>query len=296
MSQNSRPARGKRQAFGGEPLDPLSRRLLRTAGGLAVLLLLVLVNSAVNGSGDQLDLNPVAAAAERTEDASGARFSLYIVYSSPALPQSITAVGSGAYNAETDRSRATFELNGPAGSVQMVEIDAGEFEYKGGDLVERELPPGKEWVRIEEGAPEEGEAPLEIEDTLHMLTTTGEIQMVGREPVNGTMTRRYRSEIPLTELVDFLREKGRDEAADSYESIRSQVPAEISVESWVDRKGLLRRLRMAMPMPGESGEPFTVDMRMDIFDYGAQPDIRLPDPDRVVDGPLDEGPTAASIS
>jgi hypothetical protein len=37
---------------------------------------------------------------------------------------------------------------------------------------------------------------------------------------------------------------------------------------------------------------------MDLFDYGAQPDIELPDPDTVVEGPLDgEGaPAPASVS
>ena len=52
-----------------------------------------------------------------------------------------------------------------------------------------------------------------------------------------------------------------------------------------------------MPMPGDPGEPsLTMDMRMDIFDYGAQPNIQLPDTDSVVEGPLDsdEAPSAST--
>jgi hypothetical protein len=82
--------------FGGDDLDPLSQRLLKLAGALSVLLVLVLLNSFLNGGGsspsspsssaEQLELNPVASAASRLEDDMSARMSLYIVYSSRCCP------------------------------------------------------------------------------------------------------------------------------------------------------------------------------------------------------------------
>jgi hypothetical protein len=296
-SPGSRPARAPRHVFGGEPLDPLSRRLLRTAGGLSVLLLLVLLNAVVNGGDDTLDLNPVATAAERAQNIPGGRFTLYVVYSTPASPTTFTATGSGAYNAKTDRSRATLEMKGPTGTLHVVEITDGDFEYTGGDVVARDLPPGKEWVRTEESGSGGEEASLDPQDALQILGSSGEVEMIGRESINGKMTRRYRGEVQLGDFIDLMRENDQDAAADAYERIEGQTPTGISAESWVDSGSMLRRFRMVMPIPGEPGEPpLTFDMRMDIFDYGAEPAIQLPNPDRVVEGPLDSAAAPSSIS
>ena len=139
---------------------------------------------------------------------------------------------------------------------------------------------------------------LSVEDSLAMLDSSGEPQMVGRESIDGRITRHYRSEIPIGDLVDLLREQERDEEADAYEQVEGVAPTGISAEAWIDRKNLLRRMRMVLPMPsGEPGEPpVTMDMRMDLFDYGAEPSIRLPSPDRVVEGPLEDDAASSSIT
>lgn len=287
------------KGLGGEPLDPLSHKLMRGVRFLSLLLLLVVANSFLNGEDSPLELNPVAVAAEKVEKASGGRFYLYIVYSSPAIPEPIVASGGGAANERTDRSRISLEMNNPltGGTMHLIQIQDGEIEYTGGDIVEDKLPPGKEWVRVDESEAEEDETPLSIEESLQMLGSSGKVKLVGRESINGKMTRRYRSDIRLGDLIDFLREQDKDKEADAYERIEGLAPTQISAEGWVDRKQLLRRLRMVMPMPGEPGEPpVTVDMRIDLFDYGARPNIQLPDPDRVVEGPLDEAPASGSIS
>jgi hypothetical protein len=275
---------------------------------LSVLLLLVLLNSFLNDGGDgtpsaeRLELNPVASAAERMEKFPGGRMSLYIVYSSPALPGPLTASGYGAYNGETERSRITLDVKNPVtgGSMRSVQISDGEIEYAGGAIVADELPPGKQWVRTEKGAGGDRESPMTFEESMEMLGSAAEAELVGRESINGKMTRRYRGEIKISDVVEFLREKGKDEEADAFEQIAGQAPTQISAEGWVDRKNLLRRLRMVIPMPGEEGgPPMTVDMRMDFFDFGAQPDIGLPDPNTVVEGPLeddDAAPAPASVS
>lgn len=300
-SQGAPPPIAPREPARGEQLQPLSRRLLRTAAGLTVLLFLVIVNSLVNqGEESPFNPNPVAQAAEHTAKAQGARFSIYIVYSSTALPEPITATGSGAYNAETKRSRASLEMNSSlTGPVHIVTVDDGDFEYTSGDTVAAKLPPGKEWVKVEKGSKED-EPSLDMEDSLRLLSSSGGVRLVGHEAVNGMATRRYRTEIQLGQFVDYLRKAGKDEVAESYERIEGLAPTGISAEAWVDRKDMLRRFRMVLPMPGKEGGPaLTVDMRMDIFDYGAHPAIQVPDPDRVFDGPLEESgeaPSSASIS
>lgn len=278
---------------GAESLDPLSRRLLHIAGVLSVLLLLVLANSLFNsGDGEgPLELDPVAAAAERTEKCPGMRLSAYVTYNFPALGQPISGGGTGVYNAKTERSRFTLDLQGPNGkAMRFIEINDGDVKYEGGSLVESQLPPGKEWVRTDESKDSDDEPSLSIDDSLAMLDSSGKPRMVAREPIDGQMTRRYRSEIPIGDLVEILREQGRDEEADAYEEIEGVAATGISAEAWVDGKQMLRRIRMVMPMPaGEPGSPpVSVDMQMDFFDFGAEPVIPLPSPDSVVEGPLDE--------
>ncbi|MGN6217688.1 MAG: hypothetical protein ACTHN7_12175 [Solirubrobacterales bacterium] len=280
------------------PLQPASRRALQLAGLLSLLLIAVVVNSILHGGGESA-FNPIASAAERMEKGPGERFTLHFVYNIPPLPQPVTAEGSGEENAETDRSRMVLDMHNPltGAPVRLVSIRGGKYVYKSGGTVADQLPPGKKWVRTLAGQHNE-EQPLDIEDSLRMLSHSGATKLVGREAIDGEMTRHYRGEIQLGDFVDYLRGEGKDEAADAYERAEAESAIGITAEGWVDRNGRLRRLRMVMPVPGKEGRPSgTMEMLTTVFDYGAHPDIELPDPASVVDGPVNSGsvPTSSSI-
>jgi hypothetical protein len=282
-------------AGGGQPLEPLSRRLLQVAGLLSLLLIAVVANSTLGGEENPLDLNPVAAAAAKAEAATGFNFNAYIVYSSPALPGPISAGGSGAYNADTERTRLTLSLSNPGfGRVQFTEVSDSEYNYEKSNTLAAALPPGKEWVRTAKDA--KGEDPeVDFDESISMLSKSGSVHAVGRQSVDGTMTRRYRGEIELAKVVGLLREEGKDEVAEAYEAIEGKTPTGISAEVWIDSRDLPRRMRFVMPVPSSDGQPpVTMDIRMDLFDFGVQPDIQLPDPGSVVDGPLDGSSGAIS--
>lgn len=294
------PAAGGGPGGGGQ-LTPLSQRLLRAAGLLSLLLVLVLVNSLFHGDESGLELNPVAAAAQRVEKVDGGRMSIYFVFDSPSFPRAIRASGGGVFNEKTHRSRISIHFANPLTGEQMhlVEIDDGDDKYEGGNVVEDALPPGKAWVRTSKSEETgEDETPLDMEDSMALLDDSGRVRLLGRESIDGKATCHYRGEVQISDLVALLREKGKDTEADAYESIEGVSPVQISAEAWVDSKShMLRRMRFVMPMPGENGAPpTTVDMRMDFFDLGAEPIIQVPDPDSVVDGPLDEPPTSATTT
>jgi hypothetical protein len=278
----------------GGSLDPLSRRLLRVVGLLSVLLIGVIVNAALHGDENAPALNPVAEAAAKVERCPGFNFNLYVVYSSPALPGPISAQGKGAYNADTKRTLVTLSLNSPTGPATFVEVDDDTHAYEKSNTFSAELPPGKEWVRTEKDEDKEG-TDLDFGESMRMLSDSGNVRVVGHQSVNGKMTRRYRANIAIAKLVELLREQDKDDVADAYESLEGVAPTGISVEAWVDRKNLVRRMRYVMPTPGEDGAPpMTMDMRMDLFNFGNHPDIQLPNPDTVVDGPLDSSAAATS--
>ena len=67
----------------------MSQILLRIAAGLGLLLIAVIANALLHGGGEKI--NPVAAAAERTQQTSGARLAIEAIYSSAKLPQPVTA-------------------------------------------------------------------------------------------------------------------------------------------------------------------------------------------------------------
>lgn len=278
---------------GGEPLQPLSRRLLRLAGVLSVALILVVANSLLRSEEDPF--NPVAEAAEQAEALPGARFSFYVVFSSPAFPQPVTGSGSGIVNAQTEHARMRMRIASPTGPVNLLMLSDGEYNYTTGPSITPELPPGKKWLRTV--SDQEDETSADFDQSLRMLSSSGKVEMLGHQSISGKTTRHYRAQIPLSTFIDLLREEGKNEAVEAYESVAGSIPTGISAEVWIDRKNLLRRLRVVMPTPGDPGDPAaTVDMRMDLFGYGAHPDIQLPDADSVVDGPLDSSSATSSAS
>jgi hypothetical protein len=273
---------------GGEPLEPLSRRLLQAAGFLSFLLIAVLANSFLQSS-EENPLNPVAAAAERTQAEPGARFTMKALYDSPELPRPMAATGRGAYSSETGRTAMTLNMEVPqVGPMKMEMVADGTSMYMRMDKMLGQLPGGKEWLEVEPfgGAGEEelmvggGDA----ESSLQMLAATGGVEEMGREKVRGVATRRYRATVDLAAVGGLLRDEGKDEIADQFDEYVAMAPADPTVEVSIDAKEIVRRFRMVMEMPSGDGQPaLTMDMRMEFFGFGAKPEIELPDPSRVFD-------------
>jgi hypothetical protein len=94
------------------------------------------------------------------------------------------------------------------------------------------------------------------------------------------MTTHYRGRISVADNAKRLREVGADTAAADVEKVGSPV----QIEAWIDGKGLVRRIGIAQTQPGEEGKgPTQVNMRMDIFDFGYEPEIEVPDSSEVFD-------------
>ena len=268
-------------------LEPLSRRLLTLAAMLSVLLIAVVAYSALRSDGNPL--NPIAAAAVRTQSAPGARFTLEAIYSSAALPQTVVAHGSGAYNSRTGRSRATLEVPSPLGTERVETVGDQRTVYTSSQAISSELPPGRPWLGVQPWLGRSESAALvggeSTAGQLEMLrAVASDVQSVGEEPVRGVSTHRYRGRIELQRYSQLLREEGKAGSAREYEQLAKQMPAPVEVEVWVDDEGMARRLREVMTLPAATAHsPVTIDMRMDLFSFAAAPDVKLPAPDEVFD-------------
>jgi hypothetical protein len=272
---------------GGEPLEPLSRRLLQGAGFLSLLLIAVLANSFLQSS-EENPLNPIAAAAERTQSEPGARYTMRARYTSSALPEPMTARGRGAYNSVTGLGEAQLQLDTPGlGWVEIESVnDEVTFYMRSDNEALLALPDGKEWMKVEPllgASQDEVMIGSDAGSQLEMLGAVSNVQKVGQERVGGKQTERYRATIVLSDFADALREEGKNDLADLYEKYAALSPATQTTEAWIDDQGILRRMRMVMQLPLEDQPAMKMDLRMEFFDIGAEPAIALPDESQVFD-------------
>jgi hypothetical protein len=289
-----KPAGGSaRPAFsvlGDEPLSPLSRRLLQVAAGLSLLLVAVVANSLLHGGESPLalnPLNPVAAAAERTQDQPGARFTMKVLYSSEALGAPVLAHGGGAYNAGTGVSRARLHVPVPQqGTVELESVADDSSVYIRSPELAAKLPEGKEWLKVSPFLGQSEQTAMTgdgADNSVALMSIAHSVRPAGHETIKGERTTRYRVSIDFAEFANLLRAEGNDQLADEYKMIAGKLVGPVRGEAWIDDQGLLRRSRTVMTMTDSGGPAVTMDMQLDLFDFGAEPDIEVPDDDRVLD-------------
>jgi len=267
------------------PGGRLVNSLLWLIGLLSVLLVGVVVNAVLHGADY---LNPVAVAAKRTSAMSGAHVALAVKYSVEGESETIDGHGAGAYNTRTGRSRAflTLPVSGEAMTTHSVG-DEGNV-YLRGPTLDAALPPGKEWTKIETllghftvtAFSTNGSA----QTTLTALEAVDDVERLGREAVRDEPTTHYKGTIEFSREAQILHAVGNDALAVKFEGIAKKIPDEIPVEAWIDERGLTRKIRIVEPLPeAAGGAMLTMDMTMELFDFGAGPKIELPAPRTVLD-------------
>lgn len=250
---------------------------------LSLLLVLVVANSFLNqGSDSPFNPNPVAQAAERTEEVPGMRMTLRMRVSTESAPP-VTITGSGVYNGEENLAQLSYQMPGALGVPMNFEALAGEeawyFRYP---QLASKMPEGKEWLRLE-GLPGQsdlskvGESP---QSTLQVLAAAGSVQWLDQVRVRNVPTTRYRVTLTAEGILKSLRDQGKDELAEQIETTQMTGPAHAEV--FIDRHGMLRRMNMTTSVIADSKHVTTV-VHMDLFDFGIHPNIQLPTDSQVYD-------------
>lgn len=278
----------------------LSRRRLfwRAVAGLAILIVALVAFAWQQGGHSDGDgpLNAIAAAAERTQNEPGGRSSMRAVISSPARSESFTISGHGAFDAE-GRTRAILTFRRPESNelVEMQMIGNEAAVYMSSDLF-GSLPGGDKWMGLDLSFLQGSDTPLPTDgDAMGELalleTVADDVQKLGREDVRGVSTTRYRGKVDVSEQAEQLRGESAEELASEIE----EGPP-MQIEVWIDADGLVRRMRYVKAERGEHGEKATtIDMRVDFFDFGIEPEIELPDSSEVFDA-TDIARDAAGLS
>ena len=266
----------------------LSRRLLQLAGVLAVVLVATILFAMLNGGSDA-SLNPIAQAAARTQETSGGRTSFHVVLQGGSQSHPVATSGTGVFNGDTNRSQMTLSVPTPSGGVEMEGVSSGTQLYFKSDLLEPKLPQGDEWLGFDASLGSASETAFATSSDpgaqLDLLrAVSDEFETLGKKKIRGVETTGYRSTFDLDGLADYLRGKGSEKAAEQYERLAEAVPTTAEVVTWIDAKGLVRRMKMT----GESrnpvsGEETSTETTADFYDFGISPEIQTPDPDTVYD-------------
>lgn len=147
------------------------------------------------------------------------------------------------------------------------------------------LPGGHNWMALDLSLGDELDttvpANVDAKGELALLeSVSDDVQKLSKEDVRGVPTTHYRGTISVSNQVERLREEG----ADADASLIEKDGSPLHVEAWIDADGLVRRMRLIHSQPaGEGKEATTIDMRVDFFDFGFEPEIDVPDSSEVFD-------------
>ncbi len=235
-------------------------------------------------SGGSGPLNAIAQAAEKTQSEPGGRATMRAVVTEPGS-EPITMRGQIVFDDE-DRSRTVLTAQRPDsdGSVRMTMVGEGTVMYMSSSEF-GSLPDDDKWMALDLTLGRELDTPVaaspDPKGELALLeAASGDVQKLGKENVRGVPTTRYRGTIGVSEQAENLREVGAEDLAARTEEEGSPL----RVEAWVDADELVRRMRMVHTQPQVEGEgTATMDMTMDFFDFGLEPQIDVPDSDEVFD-------------
>lgn len=285
VSQSSRQARGTRHSPGVGELEPLSRRLLQAAGVLSLLLILVVLNSLLNTSGESpFNPNPVAAAAERTAEVPGMRMDLTMTIDTEAAGPT-TIVGKGAYNGETNLAEIAYSARSQGGQLDFEAVlgeDAWYFRYP---RFAARMPEGKEWIKLE-GFPGQKEMSApgvgSPDESLQMLRASGAVHRIGQARIGKTRTTHYGVTMTAAGIVDGLRAQGKDELAEQVERSAAEMVGPAHAEVFITKAGMLRRMRLVSATVSD-GHAVTTTIQADLFDFGIKPDVQTPEDSQVLD-------------
>jgi hypothetical protein len=265
------------------------RHLWQLLAGLSVVVIALALFASQQGddSGGNGPLNAIAQAAEKTQGEDGGRATMRSVVSSPSEPEPLEISGQMSFDAD-ERSRGVLKFPNPdtGQSVEMEMVSDGATIYMRSSMF-GSLPDGREWMSLDLASaagldrdtllPSEGDAKGELE----LLEETSDVRKLGEVEVNGVSTTHYGGTVGASENADRLREEGGDE---DFASRMEEENSAIRVEAWIDADELVRRMRIVQTTPGDDGEgSTTMDMRMDFFDFGIDPEIDVPDSDEVFD-------------
>ena len=249
-----------------------------------------LVSAGCGGAtGSALSLDPVAAAATKTQQAGGARVRFAIHFAG--ANRTVAVTGAGAIDGPSSRltfsaapGSAPSQLGG--GSMQVISLEQnGDYVlYLQLGALASQLPSGKHWVELDvsklgkSAGLDLGKllsgSQIQPGDLLSMLEAEGaKIRNLGSATVDGAATTHYHVTI---DTAKALESKGL--SSPLLAGAAAELPT-VPVDAWIGKDGLLRRIKIAAATArGRFG--MTMDLYADRLEvlhrraaFGEQPSV-----------------------
>lgn len=250
-----------------------AKQLAGIVGFLSTVIGMLLALNIIHPLGGTEDA--LAAAAAKTADAGSAK--LTVALQAPVNGMPLSLRGDGAYDFRTGRGKLTLHLPPEYaawyGTSTLKSIVDGDTTYMYD-------PERQAWEILEDSAPQSTMdvftelVPDDPTQILQFLEPGGEVEKVGEESLFGTETTHYRATVDVEQLVD-------NAPANVQKAVRASgmvhEGATLPVDVWVDDAGLMRRL----DLKGQLGDVDNVALRLDLYDFGTDVDVKVPPPSKV---------------
>ena len=196
--------------------------------------------------------------------------------------------GTGAFDQAAHAGRLTMNMSLPALGGENLQIDSvilGTDVYlKLPASLAGKVPGGKPWLELNlsdlsksvgiQGlsslADDPGESPAHLVALLRSASTGG-VQGLGRQTIDGLSTTGSRATIDLSKVVDTLPAPQQPSASSAIASIEKLTGLHyLPITAWVDSSGHVRRILLAETGRVE-GQPFSENVQLDFVKYGPEP-------------------------
>jgi hypothetical protein len=248
------------------------------------------------GAAVKSTLDPVAAAAMKSQQAGGFLVTTSVTVSADGREFTMTGsglFGDGKGQMNLDMSDLLNQAGVAAGTDATIKAiyiteDGDPVMYMKLGFLSAFLPGGKTWVRVDLAKAGKaagidfnqllGGANQSPGDSLALLRSSGEFSEVGKETVEGVETTHYHGTIDLQKAV-----AAKGAAAEALQRlIDLGAPAQYPADVWIDEAGLVRQLKTSYDM-STGGKAMSVSMTMRMSDYGTPVEVSAPPADQVFD-------------
>jgi hypothetical protein len=253
-------------------------------------------------------LRSLAQAAKHTERAGTYRFDLSMRMTLPGQQDAIEITADGAVDEAGRRAAMTMDFGSLAnlfgGFGVQVSGDDLRMElrfdwpvmYLRMPFLTEKLPSGKQWVSLDleqlaqqQGVQLPGVGSFGQSDPSAFLdflkAANGDLRKLGTEKIDGVRTTHYLGKIDLGVLAKTLPAKQRKQlepALDQLAKLTGNGVVAPLVDAWVGDDALLRRFEITFSVPS-GAQSFDLALTMNLHDFGADVDVRAPDPADVAD-------------
>jgi len=246
------------------------------AAAVAIGAVALVSSGCGGGAGSALSLDPVAAAATKTQQAGAARVR-FAVHVSGA--KTFAVRGSGVIDGTSSELTFNTDLQQLGGdSIKVISLEQNDdyVLYLQLGALASQLPTGKHWVElnvsklgksagIDLGTLLSG-SQIQPGDLLSMLQAEGaKIRNLGSTTVDGTATTHYRVTIDTAKALE-----AQGLTSPLLAGAAAELP-KVPVDAWIGKDGLVRRIQLsAAAAQGRLG------MTVDLSDYGTNVSISAP--------------------